>query len=91
MTNEKFMFIILTLYIILKTYLFNVIGDDTLKTSICVLIIKIDSFSYLTLPKIAGSRPAEAVGFFWLEKNPQHAFLRRESKIICPMSQLWGM
>jgi hypothetical protein len=24
-------------------------------------------------------------------KNPQHAFLRRRSKIICPMSQLWGM
>jgi hypothetical protein len=24
-------------------------------------------------------------------KNPQHAFLRRGSKIICPMSQLWGM
>jgi hypothetical protein len=22
---------------------------------------------------------------------PQHAFLRRGSKIICPMSQLWGM
>jgi hypothetical protein len=24
-------------------------------------------------------------------KNPQHAFLQRGSKIICPMSQLWGM
>jgi hypothetical protein len=24
-------------------------------------------------------------------KNPQHAFLRRGSKRICPMSQLWGM
>jgi hypothetical protein len=24
-------------------------------------------------------------------KNPQHAFLRRRSKRICPMSQLWGM
>jgi hypothetical protein len=23
-------------------------------------------------------------------KNPQHAFLRRGSKIICPISQLWG-
>jgi hypothetical protein len=24
-------------------------------------------------------------------KNPQHAFLRRGSQIICPMSQLWDM
>jgi hypothetical protein len=29
--------------------------------------------------------------FFPMWKNPQHAFLRRGSKIICPMSQLWGM
>jgi hypothetical protein len=43
-----------------------------------------------TLPEFAGSNPAEAVGFFsW--KNSQHAFLRRGSQIICPMSQLWGM
>jgi hypothetical protein len=40
--------------------------------------------------EFAGSNPAEAVGFFWC-KNPQHAFLRRGSQIICPMSQLWGM
>jgi hypothetical protein len=24
-------------------------------------------------------------------KNPQHAFIRTGSQIICPMSQLWGM
>ena len=41
-------------------------------------------------PKFAGSNPAEAVGFFG-RKNPQHAFLRRGSKRICPMSQLCGM
>jgi hypothetical protein len=40
--------------------------------------------------KIASSIPAEAVGFFG-RKNPQHAFLRRESKAVCPMSQLCGM
>jgi hypothetical protein len=34
---------------------------------------------------------AEAVGFFGHPKNPQYAFLRRGSKIICPMSQLCGM
>jgi hypothetical protein len=35
--------------------------------------------------KFAGSNPAEAVGFFG-RKNPRHAFLRRGSKAICPMS-----
>ena len=41
-------------------------------------------------PKIAGSNPAETVGFFG-RKNPQHAFLRRVSKAVCPMSQICGM
>ena len=40
--------------------------------------------------KFAGSNPAEAVIFFG-RKIPQHAFLRRGSKRICPMSQLCGM
>jgi len=38
------------------------------------------------VPKFAGSNPAEAVGFFKGEKNPQHAFLRRGSKAVGPMS-----
>ena len=29
-------------------------------------------------------------GFFG-RKNPQHAFFRRESKAVCPMSQICGM
>ena len=37
------------------------------------------------VPKFAGSNPAEAVGFL-RTKNPQHAFLRRGSKAVCPMS-----
>jgi len=37
------------------------------------------------VPKIAGSNPAEAVGFFG-RKNPQHAFLRGGSKAVGPMS-----
>jgi len=37
------------------------------------------------VPKFAGSHPAEAVGFLG-QKNPQHAFLRRGSKAIGPMS-----
>jgi hypothetical protein len=40
--------------------------------------------------KFAGLNPAEAVGFF-VRKNPQRAFLRRGSKVVCPMSQLCGM
>jgi hypothetical protein len=32
-----------------------------------------------------GSQPAEAVGFLE-RKNPQHAFLRRGSKAVGPMS-----
>jgi hypothetical protein len=42
------------------------------------------------VPKFAGSNPAEAVGFFG-RKNPQHAFLRRGSKTVCPVTQLCGM
>ena len=36
--------------------------------------------------KLAVSNPAEAVGFFRVKKNPQHAFLRKGSKAVCPMS-----
>ena len=35
--------------------------------------------------KFAGSNPADAVGFLG-RKNPQHAFLRRRSKAVGPMS-----
>jgi hypothetical protein len=38
------------------------------------------------VPKIAGSLPAKAIGFFG-RKNPQHAFLRKGSKAVCPMSK----
>ena len=37
------------------------------------------------VPKFADSNLAEAVGFLG-RKNPQHAFLRRGSKAIGPMS-----
>jgi len=37
------------------------------------------------VPKIAGSKPAEAVGFLG-RKNPQDAYLRRGSKTVRPMS-----
>jgi hypothetical protein len=38
--------------------------------------------------EVAGSNPAETVGFLKGDKNPQHAFLRKGSKIIGPMSQI---
>jgi hypothetical protein len=41
---------------------------------------------WLLEPKFAGSNPAEAVGFFRAKKNPQHAFLRKGSKAVGPMS-----
>ena len=37
------------------------------------------------VPKFAGSNTAEAVGFLG-RKNPQHAFLRRGSKAVGPVS-----
>jgi hypothetical protein len=37
------------------------------------------------VPKFAGSNLPETNGFFG-RKNPQHAFLRRWSKAVCPMS-----
>ena len=37
------------------------------------------------VPKFAGSNPAEAVGFLG-RKNSQHAFHRRGSKAVGPMS-----
>jgi hypothetical protein len=47
--------------------------------------------SWPLVPKFVGSNPAEAVRFLRVKKNPQHAFLRRRSKAVCPMSQVCGM
>jgi hypothetical protein len=43
------------------------------------------------IPKFDGSNPAETFGFLKDDKNPQHAFLRKGSKIIGPMLQICGM
>jgi len=40
---------------------------------------------WLLVPKFGGSHLAEAVGILG-RKNPQHAFLRRGSKAVGPMS-----
>ena len=64
------------------------------KTTIMILLCSslTASVVYWPLePEFAGSNPAEAVGFFGRPENPQYAFLRRGSKKICPMSQIFGM
>ena len=42
------------------------------------------------VPKFAGSNPTKPLDFSG-RKNPQHAFLRRGSKAVCPMKQIYGM
>jgi hypothetical protein len=65
----------------------------TTHKSVCGLACCVDGFGGLVVSMLAsGSRVR---GFkpdrFFSYKNPQHAFLRRGSQTICPMSQLWGM
>jgi hypothetical protein len=47
-------------------------------------------FGSLVVSIMAGSNPAEAAEFFG-GKHPQHAFLRKGSKTVRPMSQICGM
>ena len=67
---------------------------QTLNTQHFVTVIQ-DGFGGLVvsifISMLAGSNPVEAVEFFGRPENPQHAFLRRGSKRIFPMSQLCGM
>jgi hypothetical protein len=54
----------------------------------------LDGFGGLVVSILAtGTRVCgfKGFGFFGHPENPQYAFLRRGSKIICPMSQLCGM
>jgi hypothetical protein len=40
-----------------------------------------------TGPKVRGIKPSQGRCIFKGDKIPQHAFLRRESKVVGPMSQ----
>jgi hypothetical protein len=40
----------------------------------------------LSVANVAGSNPAEVVGFFSGVKIPKHAFLRKGSKAVGPVS-----
>ena len=41
--------------------------------------------------QVRGFKPGRSRRIFKGEKNLQHAFLRRGSKAVCPMSQICGM
>ena len=41
--------------------------------------------------QVRGCKPGRSRRIFKGDKNPQHAFLRRGSKAVCPMSQICGM
>jgi hypothetical protein len=61
------------------------------KLIVAFAILRMKRTIKLRKPEFAGSNPAEAVGFFGHPENPHYAFLRKGSKIICPMSHLCGM
>ena len=65
-------FILLYIYIYIYIYIHICSGFSGLGVACWPLV-----------PKLAGSNPAEAVGFLG-RKNPQHAFLRREIKPSVP-------
>ena len=54
------------------------------------LRLEVSGFGGLVVSMLAGSIPAEAVGFFG-RKNPQHAFLGGGSKAISHVADLRGM
>jgi hypothetical protein len=41
--------------------------------------------------RVRGFKPGRSRPIFFGWKNPQHAFLRKGSKAVCPMSQICGM
>jgi hypothetical protein len=41
--------------------------------------------------RVHGFKPGRSRRIFSGEKNPLHAFLRKGSKAVCPMSQICGM
>jgi hypothetical protein len=41
--------------------------------------------------QVRGFKPGRRRRIFKGRKNPQHAFLRKGSKAVCPMSQICGM
>jgi len=86
----------INLCILYGILLSNVIQSVTKKKSInlCILYGILLSNVIQSVPKklstVVSHFAAETVGFLG-RKNPQHAFLLRGSKAVCPMSQICGM
>ena len=55
----------------------------------CILVYVLDGFGGQVVSMLASG--TQVCGFKPGRKIPQHAFLRRGSKRICPMSQFCGM
>jgi hypothetical protein len=56
-----------------------------LNTTTTNTYLTLDVACWPLVPKFAGLHLAEAIGFLG-QKNPQHAFLHRGSKVVGPMS-----
>jgi hypothetical protein len=41
--------------------------------------------------RVRGFKPDRSRGIFFGRKNPRHAFRRKGSKAVCPISQICGM
>ena len=71
--------------IAIRIYLLNHVHATCMFVYIIIAFGGLGVACWPSVPKFAGSNPAEVVGFLG-KKNPQHAFLQRESKAIGPMS-----
>ena len=59
------------------------VSDRGVKLTTCLLVI--------SGTQDCGFKPGRRCSIFQAKKNSQHAFLRRGSKAVCPMSQIRGM
>ena len=78
----------LSTYATLSDIIAGMLGNNILVTT-CVFIT-----GFMIFAMCEGANDVVhkvSVGTFGRPENPQYAFLRRGSKIICPMSQLCGM
>jgi hypothetical protein len=68
-----------------------------LKLVVCIVSLKPSGFGGLVVSMLASGTQDRGVqtwpkpSDFFRAKNSHHAFLRKGSKAVCPMSQLCGM
>jgi hypothetical protein len=56
---------------------------------LCMSLVTYSGFSGLVVSMLASGTQVCGSDFFG-RKNPQHAFLRKGSKAVCPVSQICG-